>query len=62
MPKVVIGFSPDKSETGKTKNVSEQEAITLVREGRARYVDNDSTTSSTTRKSTKAKSGPENTE
>lgn len=35
--KVLITFSPDRAEEGKTKDVDKTTARRLVREGRARY-------------------------
>lgn len=38
MPKVLIAYSPDLDQIGKTVNVSDEEAEWMVREGRATLV------------------------
>lgn len=37
MAKVIIAFSADMSEIGKTREVPDEDAVAMVREGRARY-------------------------
>lgn len=58
MAKVVIAFNRDPDKVGKTIDVDDVEAATLVREGRARYVDASAGTRVTAnRKASKADAG-----
>ncbi|MFD6070613.1 hypothetical protein [Amycolatopsis lurida] len=41
MARVIIAFHPDHTQVGKTVTVDDDQAVTMVAEGRARYADDD---------------------